>query len=362
MGIVREAEQKVQWPELAEASILLVDDDGDAAHLMSRALTRAGCRSVITADTAPEALRLYREHRPDLIVMDLNLPQADGIRLMERMRASEPSAIEVPVLMVTGDRSEAAKREALARGVSDFLNKTADTTEFVLRVRNLLHLNGLRHEIERHRASLEETVRLRTLELNAARREVLERLAIAAEYRDDATQRHTKRVGDLSAKIAEALGMPDEYVTQIRDAALLHDLGKIGIPDAILLKPGPLTDKEFEKVKLHAEIGAHILDGCNEPLMVMAREIAWTHHERWDGAGYPRRLDHGDIPICGRIVAVADAFDAITHERPYKAAMLVPEAIAAIEADSGSHFDPKVVAAFLSVQSGSANTCQLRVT
>ena len=161
------------WPELAEACILLVDDDIDALLLMSRALRRAGCREIIAAENPPAALKAYRHNTPDLVVMDLNLPGSDGLRLMERMRRNAPEGHVAPILMVSGDRSEAAKRDALERGVSDFLSKNADTTEFVLRVRNLLHLNGLKREIDRHRESLEETVRQRTRELHQARHEVL---------------------------------------------------------------------------------------------------------------------------------------------------------------------------------------------
>ena len=349
MSVARSVERPPVWPEFADACILLVDDDGDASLLMSRALSQAGCRDIVVADNPAQALRAFRERKPDLIVMDLTLPGSDGIKLMERIRRSEPSSHLAPVLMVTGNTSETMKRQALERGVADFLAKNADTTEFVLRVRNLLQSNGLRHEIQQNRELLEETVRLRTRELQDARHEVLERLALAAEYRDDATLDHTRRVARLSAQIAEGLQLSPEYVATIQDAALLHDLGKIGIPDAILLKPGKLTPAEYERVKSHPEIGARILDGCGEPLMQMAQEIAWTHHERWDGTGYPRRLSRTRIPLSGRIVAVADAFDAITHERPYKPARSVHCAIQAIQDERGKQFDPSIVDALLAL-------------
>ena len=362
MSVARNCERPPVWPEFAHACILLVDDDIDAASLMSRALSKAGCQDIVMADTPAQALSIYRERRPDLVVMDLNLPGSDGLKLMERMRKTEASNQLAPVLMVTGDTSESVKRQALERGVSDFLAKNADTTEFVLRIRNLLHLNGLRREIDSHLESLEETVRLRTRELGDARHEVIERLAIAAEYRNGATLDHNRRVGRLSAKIAERLKLSPEFVATIQDAALLHDLGKIGIPDAILLKPGKLTPAEFERVKAHPEIGARILDGCNEPLMQMARDIALTHHERWDGTGYPRKLGRKRIPLCGRIVAVADAFDVITHERPYKPARAIPWAIQAIQDDRGKQFDPSVVDALLALPEVAAACNPERVT
>jgi putative two-component system response regulator len=293
--------------------------------------------------------------------MDLRLPGADGLKLMERMRG-ETAGPPAPVLMVTSDASEGVKRDALERGVADFLAKNADTTELMLRIRNLLRLNGLRREIDRHLESLEQTVSLRTRELSGARHEVLERLALAAEYRNGATLDHTRRVGRLSARIAEALHLSPEYVATIQDAAQLHDLGKIGIPDAILLKPGKLTESEFEQVKTHPDIAARILEGCKEPLMQMARDIALTHHERWDGAGYPRQLSRNRIPLCGRIVAVADAFDVITHERPYQPARSVYCAVQAIQADRGKQFDPSVVDALLALPDIAAADSPLAVT
>jgi putative two-component system response regulator len=349
MTVARQVERPPVWPEFAHACILLVDDDADATHLMARALGNAGCKDIVVAETPTEALDAYRLRRPDLVVMDLRLPGSDGLKLMESMHEGEGTSPATPVLMVTGDTSERVKRQALERGVADFLAKNADTTELVLRIRNLLRLNGLRRRMDTYLESLEEMVRERTRELGDARHEVLERLAIAAEYRNGATLNHTRRVGRLSARLATQLGLSPEYAVTIQDAALLHDLGKIGIPDAILLKPDKLTPAEFERVKEHPEIGAHILDGCHEPLMRMARDIALTHHERWDGNGYPRKLARTRIPLCGRIVAVADAFDVITHERPYKPARPIPSAVAAIKDECGKQFDPSVVGALLAL-------------
>jgi PAS domain S-box-containing protein len=201
-----------------------------------------------------------------------------------------------------------------------------------------------------HAHVLESAVAERTLELEDARAKTLHRLALAAEYRDDATFQHTERVGGTSTEIATRLGLEEVQIGILRKAAPLHDVGKIGMPDCILLKPGQLTAEEFEVMKTHAEIGAQMLEGSGSPVLQMATVIAGNHHERWDGGGYPNGLAGEEIPLVGRIVAVADVYDVLTHHRPYKSAWPVEQAIAEIQRGSGGQFDPRVVAAFLAVQ------------
>lgn len=200
-----------------------------------------------------------------------------------------------------------------------------------------------------HNARLEGEVAKRTRELDLARLEILDRLALAPEYRDDDTQQHAWRIGRICASLARALGRSDEEVQLIGRAAPLHDLGKIGISDTILLKPGKLTDEEFEVLKTHARLGAEILAGSCGPLLRLAEQIALTHHERWDGRGYPVGLRGEGIPLAGRIAAVADVFDALVHERPYKRAWPVKDAVDEIAGQAGREFDPRVVAAFLTL-------------
>jgi PAS domain S-box-containing protein len=199
---------------------------------------------------------------------------------------------------------------------------------------------------------LETKVAERTCELDEARAETLHRLAIAAEYRDDDTFQHTERVGTSSAEIAACLGLSEEQIGLLREAAPLHDVGKIAIPDRILLKPGKLTPKEYEVMKTHAALGARLLSGSGSPVLQMATVIAESHHERWDGTGYPNGLAREAIPLVGRVVAVADVFDALTHDRPYKSAWPVEQAVAEIQSAAGSQFDPRVVAAFLTIHNG----------
>jgi putative two-component system response regulator len=219
----------------------------------------------------------------------------------------------------------------------------------LLRIKNLLYTKKLYEELQQHNRTLEEKVRERTQRLAEAQLEIVDRLALAAEYRDDATGQHTQRVGKLSAMIAQGLGQSESEVELLRVAATLHDVGKIGIPDQILLKPGRLSNEEFDLIKSHTTIGGTILGDSRFALLQMAREITLSHHERWDGTGYPFGLQGEAIHLSGRIVTIADVFDALTHDRPYKKAWTLEEAVAEIKKLSGRQFDPNLVDVFLSL-------------
>jgi putative two-component system response regulator len=333
--------------ELKQLPILAVDDEEANVLLLRRVLERGGHTSVTTTTDPAQVPALFLEMQPRLLLLDLHMPRIDGFELMERLGSLSPERGNIPFLVLTADVTEEAKRRALSLGARDFLTKPLDHIELLLRVRNLLQVQQLQEKLFAHNANLEELVAERTLDLEQARLEILERLALAAEYRDDATQEHAWRIGRTCFLLALGLGLPAVEVELIRRAAPLHDIGKIGIPDAILLKPGKLTDAEFEQVKTHTTIGAEILSGSSNSLLRMAERIALTHHERWDGHGYPSGLAGEHIPLPGRIVAVADVFDALTHERPYKHAWSIAEAVAEIFHQGGMHFDPAVVSAFV---------------
>jgi putative two-component system response regulator len=328
-----------------QATILLVDDQDSNIRLLERVLSNAGYSSFISTTDPLRAVDLYVQYRPDLVVLDLHMPQLDGLGVLERLSAHVPTGAYVPVLMLTGDLSPSAKQRALSAGAKDFLGKPFDPLEAVLRIKNLLEARHLYLTLARQNDVLEEKVALRRAELEDAQLEILERLGRTAEFRDDDTMQHTQRVGAISAKIASAMGLPDTLVETIRLAAPLHDIGKIGVPDNILLKLGKLTDVEYDVIKTHTHIGARILSGSSHLLLQMAEQIAQTHHERWDGNGYLERLSGETIPLESRIVAVADVFDALTHQRPYKDPWPIDEAIREIESQSGLQFDPQVVAA-----------------
>jgi putative two-component system response regulator len=251
------------------------------------------------------------------------------------------------VLVLTGDTSTAVKQRALRVGARDFLAKPFDTIEALLRIRNLLTTRHFYTALEREQQRLEQAVRERTQELADTHLEIVERLARAAEYRDDNTGEHTRRVGRLAGLLARTLALSPDDVEMIERAAALHDVGKVGVPDAILLKPGPLTATETAVMRNHTVVGAKILSNSRAPLLRMAEAIALTHHERWDGTGYPGGLRDYDIPLVGRIVALADTFDAMTHTRPYQAAIRVEAAVDMIAELRGRYYDPAVVDAFI---------------
>ena len=329
------------------ARILIVDDEEPVVGQLRRLLERAGFDKVESTSNPADAATLYVKYRPDLILLDLHMPVMDGLEVMDQLNEIAEASY-LPILMLTGDMTPEARQEALARGAKDFLSKPFHADEVLLRIRTLLETRFLYFQVQSQNQILEAKVRERTRELEAAQIEIIERLARAAEFRDDNTGQHTERVGQMAALLARQLGLPDPQVSLIRRAAPLHDVGKIGIPDAVLLKLGKLTLEEFELVKTHTTIGARILSGSRFGVLRLAEEIAFSHHERWDGDGYVG-IKQDQIPLAGRIVAVADVFDALTQKRPYKAAWPIVEAIAEIERQSTRQFDPEIVDAFLRV-------------
>jgi putative two-component system response regulator len=334
-------------PTPSEAHILVVDDEPTNVLLLERILDDAGYTNH-TATTDPrQVLTLYDQYDPDLVLLDLAMPHLDGFAVMAQLRQLIPAGAYLPILVLTADATDQTKQRALSDGATDFLVKPFDTTEVLLRIGNLLQTRRLHLELRGHNQLLEQRVRDRTLELEAARNEILQRLALAAEYRDDETHQHTLRVGEASGLLGAALGLPQEQIRRLRQAAPLHDIGKIGISDVILLKPAKLTPEEFEHVKTHTLIGGRILADSPVAVLQLGCEIALTHHERWDGSGYPHGLNGQQIPLSGRIVSVIDVFDALTHARPYKHAWPIDQAVAEITAQRGHQFDPDVVDAFL---------------
>lgn len=329
---------------LRTRSILAVDDQRLNVLLLREILERAGYTSVETATDPRRLAAGFAGPRPDLVLMDLHMPGVDGFALLEQLTASDGGG--VPVIVLTADVTEETKRQALSMGARDFLTKPFDQVELLLRVRNVLQVEHLQQRLHEHNMTLEDRVAERTHDLEEARLEMLDRLALAAEYRDDGTQEHAWRIGRTSGMVARGLGLSEDQIELIRRASSLHDIGKIGIPDAILLKPGRLTAAEFAHVKHHTSIGARILSGGRCPVLGLAHVIALTHHERWDGAGYPQGLKGDEIPIEGRIVAVADVFDALVHDRPYKPAWSVEDAVAEVLDQAGRQFDPRMVESF----------------
>jgi len=330
-----------------DAKILIVDDQNTNVCLLQGIFKKWGYRNIVATNDARRVPHLFGMLQPDLILLDLMMPDMDGFQVMQHLSELVPRGTYFPMLVLTADATPEAKLRALSMGAKDFLTKPFDEAEVLLRIKNLLETRFLHLQIQRQNQILEEKVQERTGELEQAQFEILERLAVAAEYRDDDTGQHTRRVGYVSALLARASGLPQEEIELIERVAPLHDVGKIGIPDDILLKPARLTSQEFEVMKTHTMIGARILSGGRSDVVRMAQTIALTHHERWDGAGYPQRLKGEAIPRVGRIVALADTFDALIHKRPYKVAWDYEKAVAELKVQSGKQFDSQIVEAFL---------------
>jgi len=344
---------------LLTGRILIVDDDLTNVSLLESMLRGVGATDVHSTTDSRETVDLVSTLKPDILLLDLRMPHPDGYEILDHLAPHREEEGYFPILVLTADATPEAMERALQAGALDFLTKPLNITEVLLRIRNLLHTRELYKKIQDYNLQLEKKVRERTSRLRDAHTEILDRLAHTAEYRDDQTGEHTRRVGKLSALLAKELGLPQAQVDMIRKTAPLHDIGKIGIQDAILRKPGPLTDDEWAVMMTHSVIGDDILSGSKFSSMEMGRVIARSHHERWDGDGYPDGLASEDIPLVARIVQVVDIFDALTHDRPYKKAWPLDKALIEIEAAAGTQCDPKVVEALMTVAERDSRLAQM---
>ena len=326
--------------------IVVVDDEPANTALLAGLLRRWQYTNVLAMTDPNRVLDAFTDLVPDLLLLDVNMPGLSGFDVMRLLARWTHGRLRVPVLVLTADVTDKTKHQALALGARDFLTKPFDPEEVRLRVSNLLEMRQLQLQLKAHADELEDRVHRRTVQLDLARLEVVERLALAAEYRDDDTHQHAQRIGHTTALLAAGMGLPRAAIQRIRRAAPLHDIGKIAIPDSILLKPGKLTVEEREIINSHTLIGARILAGSQSRLLRVASEIAHSHHERWDGDGYPNGLAKAAIPLVGRLVAVADVFDALAHRRPYKHPWPVDEAAGEISRQSARQFGPAIVEVF----------------
>jgi putative two-component system response regulator len=329
--------------------VLLVDDSTTVLMRLQRLLESEHGAEVVAHDDPLAALVEGRTRAFDLVLVDQNMPEMDGITLIRELRTIAHYA-QVPIAMITADTTEVVRMAALEAGATDFLDKRAKGIELSVRLRNLVRLAGAVRHLDEAASSMAGEIERATRHLVEREAEVIFRLALAVEYRDNDTGDHTWRVARYSQIIAKALGLEPEYCWRLKLAAPLHDVGKVAVPDGILLKKGPLDEAEFAVIRMHPLVGKRILDGSTSELIRLAAEIAEAHHERWNGSGYPHGLAGLDIPLAARIVAVADVFDALTTVRPYKGAMGFEEAILCLEAERGKHFDPACVEAFVSAR------------
>ncbi|WP_298441320.1 two-component system response regulator [uncultured Ferrimonas sp.] len=321
-------------------TILVVDDTPENIDVL-RGILHPKYR-IKAAISGERALKVARsEPQPDMILLDVMMPGMDGYEVCRRLK-QDPLTADIPVIFVTAKDSVQDETHGLEIGAIDYITKPVRPA--IVKIRVQTHL-ALRDQTDH----LENLVQQRTSELNQSRLEIIRRLGQAAEYKDNETGLHIIRMSHYSKLIASALGKSEEWAELIFQAAPMHDVGKIGVPDALLQKPGKLTPEEWQTMKRHPEFGAEIIGEHQSQLLFTAREIALSHHERWDGSGYPHGLTGYNIPLSGRVVAIADVFDALTSNRPYKDAWSNEDAIAHVQQNAGSHFDPELVAAFTSV-------------
>ena len=325
--------------------IVIIDDIQMNVTLLEHLIKKIPECEFVTFTDPRKAIDWCRDNEPDLVVVDYMMQDMDGIEFTRLFRSFNHYG-SIPVLMVTANNNTGVRHDALISGVSDFLNKPLDNVEFLARAKNLLALRTSHKQLSTHAEWLSKEVRKATAEIVAREQETIFCLARAAEYRDPETGAHISRMAHYSKHIACVLGLPLDQQDLILEAAPMHDIGKVGTPDSILLKPGSLTDEELIIMKQHAVIGYEVLNTGNSHLLKMAAEIALTHHEKFDGSGYPRGLVGYDIPLFGRIVAVADVFDALTSDRPYKKAWSIERATQLMHESAGKHFDPACIDAF----------------
>lgn len=336
-------------PEIKSAHILLVDDEPANLKLLQKILQGEGFIHLTAISDPRLVVSTYQQQRVDLILLDLNMPHLDGFAVMEQLFALNQPLL-APIVMLTAQAQHDIMLKALTLGARDFITKPFHRVELLARVRNLLEAHLAHRFLEQRKAVLEEMVAERTQELNRSHQKIVRLLAKAAEFRDNETGAHVLRMSYTASMLAKRLGWDEKQCELLFYASPMHDVGKIGISDTILLKPGRLTPEERFIMEQHAEIGARILEEHHDnELLQMAYRIALSHHEKWDGTGYPRGLKGEEIPIEGRIAAIADVFDALTSTRPYKRAWPIEDAVNFLKEQSGKHFDPNLVAHFLAI-------------
>lgn len=355
-----------------DAKIVVVDDEPVNVKVVIRLLRIEGYTQFVSTSDSRQALELIRQDQPDVVLLDLMMPHVSGLEILAELRR-DTATRHTPVIILTASTDQQMRVEALRGGANDFLNKPIEPSELAPRVGNLVALKQHQDRLRDHSEELESAVRQRTAELEASRRDILHSLARAAEFRDDDTGHHVLRVGRYARLVAEAMNLDPIFIECIEQAAQLHDVGKIGVPDDVLKKPGRLTEEEFElmqkhaglgkrvlqrlspqdemTLRHHADIGGKVLGAAKSPMLEMATRIALTHHEWWDGTGYPLGLKGEDIPLEGRITAVADVFDALSTKRCYKEAFPIDKCFEIMRSESGTHFEPRVLEAFFSKRS-----------
>lgn len=338
----------INQEQISRTKILIIDDQKLHSFFLEKLLKQEGFTQVLCVIDPLKALNNIREFQPDLIVLDLVMPQVNGFQIMEQLNDFRKDHY-LPIIALGEDHSVEMRLKALQSGATDFLSKPYENIEMLFRIHNMIEMRILHMVVENQNKLLETKVQERTKELRDTQLEVIRRLAQAAEFRDNDTGIHIIRMSHFCVKFSEALGLSESECELMLNASPLHDVGKIGIPDNILLKPGSLTAEEFTVMKTHTTMGAQLLSGSSSPVMKMAETIALTHHEKWDGTGYPQALKEDQIPLIGQICSVCDVFDALTSHRPYKKPWTSDEALQEIVKQKNRQFQPKLVDCFVKI-------------
>ncbi len=351
--------------EIRNSKILIVDDEPLVIRVVRRYLAADGYHNFLTVTDSRKTVNVIKAEQPDIVLLDIMMPHLSGIEILKR-RQNDELIKHIPFLILSASSEKSIKREALKLGATEFLSKPVDAIDLVLRVQNSLLVKQHQNQLQEYTFELEQQVRLRTRQIDNSREQIIHCLARAAEFRDNETGGHVIRVGKYAALIARQLGFSDNWCRQLELAAQLHDVGKIGIPDSILLNPGKLSREEFELMKEHCRLGCQIMEplaraevsglkknvrgqfitSTEAPMLGLAANIARTHHEKWDGTGYPDGLRGEEIPIEGRITCVADVYDALCSERPYKPRFSREKCLEIMMSERGTRFDPNVLDVF----------------
>ncbi|MFH1283448.1 MAG: HD domain-containing phosphohydrolase [bacterium] len=334
--------------EILNARILLIDDQEENVFLLTTLLESKGYKNIKSITDSRKAIETYKNFCPDLLILDLEMPIVNGFDIMNEIQKIEENSY-CPILILTAKQDKESKIKALQMGAKGFITKPIDSTETLIHIQNMLEVRLLHNRINEQNIILEQKVMERTKELMESQREIIHKLSLAIEYRDNITGSHALRVSAISHLLGQKIGLNEQHCSLLRDAAALHDTGKLGIPDTILLRPDKLDEKQRLLMEKHSEFGANLLSGSKSELLKMAEIVALTHHERWNGSGYPKKLKGEQIPLEGRICAIADVFDTITSNRLYKKAKSMLEGINEIRKKSGIDFDPKLVDAFFDI-------------
>lgn len=353
--------------EIRGSKIMIIDDEQLVIRVVRRFLSSDGYENFVTINEPRDAVEAIEREMPDVVLLDIMMPHVTGLDLL-KVRKTSSEMQHIPFIILSANAENQIKREALQLGATDFLAKPVDPSDLILRVQNALIVKRHHDHLANYAFNLERQVRERTQQIEKSREQIIHCLARAAEYRDNETGEHVIRVGKYCGVIAEQLGFGQDYCREIALAAQLHDVGKIGIPDSVLLNPGklsseefdimkthcglgmqimePLADTEAERIRRHSDMGAFIMEGVDSPMLELAASIARTHHEKWDGTGYPNKLKGEEIPIEGRICCVADVYDALCSERPYKPKFPIKKCLEIMLSERGTRFDPIVLDAF----------------